>query len=350
MVIALLFSFNSTTLRRAFLLLCAAALLSFPAFFASAAPRADDTPSDAVGVIEGESIQISGPMSVEVVHGQVKTMLRSGSDIHVKAGDARVDLVEGGSFTICGPAHLSVLKSGGALTIALDTGTIHVHINRQPSLTIYTPQIKASPLAIGSGPQDAVVGFDSPGAMCIRPNGGAIRLEQQLTGQSLVIPQGGDVLLTNGQLDNLTNSAGRCSCDLQEKSSSAPSVEVSRLATPEEIRERASHANSVDAPPAQKSDPSVGPIYQIYAPPLVYDAKAKVQRDFDPKLIILVRKIRVRPTLIFQGRVEGQAVASAAPPPPKPIATLSPAKPANPPAPTFTDRVRNFVHKFWPSS
>ena len=40
-------------------------------------------------------------------------------------------------------------------------------------------------------------------------------------------------------------------------------------------------------------------------PPLSYDAKAAVQRDdFDPKLILLVRRVRVRPTLIFQGRVE----------------------------------------------
>src|SRR5207245_6393642 len=59
---------------------------------------------------------------------QVKTVLRSGGDVRVKSGTARIDLVEGGQISICGPAHLSVLKSGGSLTIALDTGTIHVHI------------------------------------------------------------------------------------------------------------------------------------------------------------------------------------------------------------------------------
>ena len=64
-------------------------------------------------------------MSVDVVGGKVRTVLRSGSDVHVKAGQARIELIEGGHITICGPAHFSVLKSGGSLTLALDTGTIH---------------------------------------------------------------------------------------------------------------------------------------------------------------------------------------------------------------------------------
>jgi len=42
--------------------------------------------------------------------------------------------------------------------------------------------------------------------MCIRANRGAIRVEQQLTGQSVLIPQAGDVLLLN---DSLTAFAQR---------------------------------------------------------------------------------------------------------------------------------------------
>ena len=59
-------------------------------------------------------------------------------------------------------------------------------------------------------------------------------------------------------------------------------------------------------------------------PPLSYDASAKVQRDdFDPQLIVVVRRVRVRPTLIFQGSVKdapaaAKATASAAPPTPAP--------------------------------
>ena len=47
-------------------------------------------------------------------------------------------------------------------------------------------------------------------------------------------------------------------------------------------------------------------------PPLRYDASAKVQDEPDPKLIVLVRRVRVRPTLIFQSRVEGDPLPVAA--------------------------------------
>ena len=166
--------------------------------------RADNPPSgDSVGTIEGESISVEGPMSVESVRGQVKTMLRSGSDVHVKSGQARIELIEGGSITICGPAHFSVLKSRGSLTLALDSGTIHAHIEGSWALTVYTAQIQARPLAIGGGAQDVLAGLDPSGAMCLRAGKGAVRVEQQLTGQSVLIPQGGDVTLANGQLESL---------------------------------------------------------------------------------------------------------------------------------------------------
>jgi hypothetical protein len=44
----------------------------------------------------------------------------------------------------------------------------------------------------------------------------------------------------------------------------------------------------------------------------IHDAKAKEQLEVDPAMIVLVRRVRVRNTLIFQGRVEGEMVASAA--------------------------------------
>src|SRR5207245_10984060 len=185
---------------------------------------------------------------------QVKTVLRSGGDVRVKSGTARIDLVEGGQISICGPAHLSVLKSGGSLTIALDTGTIHVHIEDHLAVNIYTPQIQAQTVAIGDGPRDALVGFNASGAMCIRATRGAIRVEQQLTGQSVLIPQAGDVLLLNGQFDGLRTSAGHCACELQTaKATPPPQPEVSRIATAEEVRKQATA--KPNAPPATVDPP-----------------------------------------------------------------------------------------------
>ena len=306
----------------------------FAALLAASAARSDEPASDSIGVIDGEAISVTGPMSFEVVSGQAKTVLRSGSDVRVKSGTARIDLVESGQISICGPAHLSLLKSGGSLTIALDTGTIHARIEHELPLTIYTPLIQAQTVAIGGGPRDALVGFDSSGAMCIRANLGAIRVEQQLTGQSVLVPQTGDIFLFNGQLEHLRASAGHCACELQ----------VAKAAPPPQPA--VTQTELADLPASTDE-----PIYQIFMPPLIYDAKAKVQPEIDPRMIVLVRRVRVRPALIFQGRVEGVAVAAVAPPPaPTPAAPSNGLKPAASANDSLVNRVRNFVRKLWPSS
>jgi hypothetical protein len=342
---------NSTSRWRRATLSAASLASACAALIAAAAARSDQPLTDSVGVIEGESVTVTGPMSVEVVQGQMKTALRSGGDVRVKSGTARIDLVEGGQISICGPAHLSVLKSGGSLTIALDTGTIHVHLEDHLAVNIYTPQIQAQTMAIGDEPRDALVGFDTSGAMCVRANRGAVRVEQQLTGQSVLIPQAGDIFIFNGQLDNLRRSAGHCTCELQAAKAAPPQLEVSQLASAEEARKQAAAAKP-NAQPATV-DPAAAkeePIYQVFMPPLVYEANAKVQPEIDPKMIVLVRRVRVRPALVFQGRVEGVAVAAVTPSPmPSPSTTTNSPKSAAPGKSSLVDRMRNFVRKLWSS-
>jgi hypothetical protein len=336
-----------------------AILIALLAVFAADAARPDNPPpGDSVGSIEGEAIAVTGPMTVETVNGQILTVLRSGSDVRVKSGSARIKLTEGGQIAICGPAHLSVLKSGKALTIALDTGTIHAHIEHEPLLTMYTPQIQAQPVSIGDGAQDTVVGFDATGTMCIRTNRGALRLEQQLTGQSVLVPQGGDVFLANGQIDSLrTGASERCSCELQAADVAPPPPEVSQMATAEEVRHKVEDVkpNIPTVEALKPTAPREEPIYQVFVPPLIFDAKAKVQPEVDPKMIVLIRRVRVRPTLIFQGKVEGDLVAVNVPVAALPTSKTPPLAPTpvNPPvAPprndSLTEKVRSFVRKLWP--
>jgi len=430
-------------------------------------PDQPDKPmGDAVGTIEGDAIALQGPMSVEVVNGQVKTMLRSGNDIRVKSGQAQIDLVEGGKIAICGPAHVSLLKSGGSLTIALDNGVIHVYVERAPSVVVYTPQIQARPIAIGDGAENALIGFDSTGVMCVRAETGAIRLEHQLSGQSVIVPQGGDILLNSSGLESISNTGGHCECEIQIAKLTATAPEVSRIATPDEIRQRdaakaaeaaaikeaadnaamdkaaaekeavdraaaaraaaekaaadklaADQASAQQASAAQRSAaqqaaaqqaaaqqaaaraaaanaantsaangakppvpwgesaaPSVEnkvkieapkgqePVYQVFMPPLSFDAKAAAPADnFDPKFIMLVRRVRVKPTLIFKGTVEGETpvakqvsdvrpvsttakVGPAQPPnATKPQVSQSNAKPAPPANDSVMNRVRNYL-------
>jgi hypothetical protein len=338
----------------------AAFLFAVAALYLAPAARTDQPSYDTVGPIEGDAISVQGPLSIEVVGGHTRTILRSGSDIRVNSGKARIDLIEGGEISICGPAHFSVLKSVNLLTVALDTGIIHAHIEREPTLTIYTAQILAKPFAISDAPQDVLFGFDQTGAMCVRADSGAVRLEQQLAAQSIVIPQAGEVLITNGQFETMRSGTTHCACALQFTKTlppplelTAPSpqeiaatknaaprdipkaapketpAEISRLATPREIEKKKTEATPPEtAKPANKEASKDGAVFQVYMPPLSYDANAKVQPDtFDPQLIVLVRRVRVRPSLIFQGSVkDAPAVAKNTPP-------VVPAKPAEPPAP-----------------
>jgi hypothetical protein len=328
---------------------CLSALL---ARFPSA--RADNPPlGDAVGAIEGDSISVQGPMSVDSANGQIKTILRSGSEVRVKSGQAHIDLVEGGTITICGPSHFSVLKSGTALTIALDSGTIHARIEGQLALNVYTAQILARTLPIGNGPAEVLIGLDGSGTMCLHPSKGAIRIEQQLTGQSLLIPQNGEMSIANGQLDTLHMSAGQCNCELQlSEKASGISTQVSGLGSPEDTKPKAAEQRPAPPPQTAAAPPAKEePVYQVFMPPLHYDANAKVQQDYDPNLIVLVRRARVRPTLIFQGKVEGDPVLAQAAAP----ALTSALSPANAPKKTADgatwNRVRTFFHKLWsPSS
>jgi hypothetical protein len=271
----------------------------------------------------------------------------------VKAGQARIKLVEGGEILICGPAHFSVLKSGGALTLALEGGIIHAYLENDLALTVYTPQIQVRPISIGNGPEDVLVGLDSVGTMCIRANKGAARIEQQLTGQSVLVPQSGDISLSNGQIESLRTAAGSCTCEAgMAVIPEQVTTEISRLATPEEIK-KAAEERKADPTPAAAPPPveKPEPFYQVFMPPLRYDANAKVQPDYDPSLIVLVRRVRVRPTLIFQGKVEGDPVIARATPSPPPPAQRKPATAQKPAEDSTWGRVKTYWRKLWsPSS
>ena len=388
--------------------------LSLTALFLAAlylprSARTDQPSYDTVGAIEGETITVQGPLNIEVVQGHTRTILRSGSDVRVNSGSARIDLIEGGQIAVCGPAHLSVLKSVNLLTVALDIGVIHARINgSQPALTVYTAQLQAKPFAISEAPQDTLVGLDQTGAMCIRADSGAVRVEQQLTAQSIIVPQSGEVFITDGQLENLRSGVTHCACELQlakTATPTSPQLEVSRLPTPEEMQKAnadAAKGNAVAAKPiveakhtseeskadAGKTDvakpvaeapnpnstaatagatkPNAtakdGPVYQVFMPPLSYDANAKVQPDakpqpenFDPQLIVLVRRVRVRPALVFQGSVTEapapvpapRAVPSASPRAPEPPAQQKQQQAAPRQTPSIIDRIRAFFRKLF---
>jgi hypothetical protein len=357
---------QKTVLPGAFLIaasLSVSSLACAPRAFAqqTAAP---EPLGEVIGTIEGNAIALKGPMSVQVVGNEVKTLLRSGVDVRVKSGHARIDLAGGGTIAICGPAHISLLKAANGLTIALDSGTIHARIEGNLALTVFTTQILAKPISIGDAQQDVLVGYDTPGLMCVRAARGAIRLQEQFGNQSVVVPQGADVTLPNGQLDGLRGNTALCACDpyvletAANSKGSAPETSAPEISTPavsEDVRKNMTLKNPLlpkkNSTLVDPPKPAIEPTYQIYMPALRYDASQKVQDEPDPKLILMVRRVRVRPTLIFESRVEGEArtveakalTADSAKPQPLPT------KPASNTG--LMDRVKTFLKSLWtPSS
>jgi ribosomal protein S20 len=302
-------------------------------------------------------------MSVQAVGNEVKTLLRSGVDVRVKLGRARINLTEGGTIALCGPAHISMLKVGKALTVALDSGIVHAHVEGNLNLNIFTAQILAKTVAIGNGPQDVLVGFDAGGVMCVRASQGALRLEEQFSGQNVMVPQGGDVTIANGQLQGLRNSSGLCACDSFENgtvTANAVVPEISTLASSEELKKNVAPRKPAPQvavnPPAPEivKPPAAEPTYQVFMPPLRYDANAKVQEEPDMKMVMLVRRVRVKPTLIFQSRVEGdlpqQRKTAAAPTVPAKTEAAD-TKKENTENASVMNRVKTFIKSLWsPSS
>jgi hypothetical protein len=214
-------------------------------------------------------------------------------------------------------------------------------------VTIYTPLVVATPVSISGARLDSTVGLDRNGEMCIFTSRGAMRVEPQFAGQSILIPQGGMANLSGGQIESLRGDASSCACNYvraineNPDTSPAPSPVASRqiaaISRPMQPEERKPEAGST---------PSPEPVYTVIMPPLSFDASSPAPPpDPSPETILLVREVRMRPSVIYRGHVNPapvQAALSAAPAP-APSSSTDDRPVAS--QPNFMSRVRNFFHK-----
>lgn len=304
----------------------------FPSVWAAQGVR------ETVGRIEGDDIVIKDPVSVEVENGRTTAILASGSEVTVRSGQAHL-VLEGAELDICGPANFSTLKLNNTVTLALNYGRVHARLAGSVTLVFYTPLVMATPIAIGDSPRDVMLGLDPAGAICILATRGAVRIEQQLTSESLIIPQGGDVQLAGGQLSTVSNAAGSCACEsLAVKKESlprprppelsvpapAPQMRQAKLSEKPEQPATTAVAKEADAPPILTDRPALAgrsgalateePVYKVFMPPLTFDAAAPAPPpDPDPQTILLMRTVRVRPSVFYRGHVEPAPVQPAPP-------------------------------------
>src|SRR6266853_1986788 len=296
-----------------------------------------------VGRIEGEDLEVKTTTSGGVEINDGPTVVASGSDVNVRSGHALLLLDAGGEISICGPAHFTMVKSTGAITLALDYGRVHPSLDSPETFTIYTPQVVATPVAISGARRDTTLGLDQDGEMCILTARGAMRVEPQFAGQSLIVPQGGVVNFADGPIESLRNDASSCSCDFQrpamERPRPLPAREIGTLSHPLQPNRKKPDAAT---PPALAQEP----VYTVIIPPLSFDASSPAPPpDPSPETILLVREVRMRPTVVFRGHVNPAPVQIAASAP----AASPPSKPADDrreePQPGIIARMRNFFQK-----
>jgi hypothetical protein len=316
--------------------------------FAAAPARAQGAP-ETIGRIEGKDIAVKGQVSLVREGERNVTVLASGSEVTVRSGFARIRLTEGGEIGVCGPANFSVLKSGGAVTLALNHGRIHARVEASVPLTVYTPLIVATPIPVGEAPRDAVVGLDPDGTMCAYAARGAVRLEHQLAGGSVVVPENGEVTLPGGQIEAATSAAGACRCEALLQSYEpppppTPKVAVTAVADPAKNEEA---EKKEEAPRPRTEEPA----WKVLMPPLTFNASSPAPAlEPSPETILLVREVRVRYGTVFTGQVVPRATLAK---PREEKTALAENPPATPPASAekkkrgFGARIGNFFRRLF---
>jgi hypothetical protein len=310
---------------------------------------AQDFPA-VVGRIEGDDLEVVTKTPTGIETDAAPTVVASGSDVTLRSGHALLLLNAGGEISICGPAHFKLIMSSGAVTLALDYGRVHPSLESSDGFTIYTPTIVATPIAIAGGPRDMTVGLQQDGEMCVLTARGAMRVEPQFSDQSMIVPQGGTVSLAGGQIDSLQADASACSCDFPRAhmeppksappSRSQPVLDVGALSPP--LPPQRTRTDNSPPPPSTSAGE---PVYTVLMPPLSFDANSpEPPPDPAPETILLVREVRLHPTVEFRGHVNpvpAQTVAVHVSPPAPTPAVDRPAESQ----PGVFDRVRNFFRR-----
>ena len=336
----------------------AAALLAIVAALSIREARisAQDFPA-VIGRIEGDDLEVVTTTPSGIETDAAPTVVASGSDVTLRSGRALLLLNAGGEISICGPSHFKLIKSSGAVTLALDYGRVHPSLETGDGFTIYTPTIVATTIAISEGLRDMTVGLKQDGEMCVLAARGAMRVEPQFSDQSMIVPQGGTVSLVGGQIDSLHADVSACSCDYPRAHMDAPrSAPPPHSGTERDFGELASLAPPL--PPKRKRTESVPPpsaaagepVYTVLMPPLSFNANSpEPPPEPAPETILLVREARLRPAVVFRGHVNA-APSPAAEPPAVPAARAPSDDRPPEPQPSFLDRVKTFFRRLTSSS
>lgn len=311
---------------------------------------------EVVGRIEGQSFTASGQVRVERDPSHNRTTLLSGSEVVVHEGHARLVLTDGSEVDVCGPAKISLLKSSGALTLALDYGRVHGRLAPALAITIYTALATATPVAIGGSQRDIVVGLDQQGELCVNAALGAVRLEHQFTGETVLAPQNAELTVAATSLDSIRTTPGVCRCDpppeavmigvTKEAADAAKSQPPQpKVAQPSPAQPAPAAATGRRGTEEHKTETRLIAVM----PPLTFDAtspqpSAAPPAPARPEVVQIIREVRVLPAAVFTGKVQPRAGEKPAQPTERVDAV---AADSGKKKPSFGTRLKNFFGRLF---
>ena len=312
---------------------------------------AQSAPAGAVARIEGADVSVEGGGATAA-----KDSTAGGAELRFQRqrGDGAH---RAGEVDICGGRRSGYLRAGedyGAGFGGVDYfgAEYRAHSLQLPAgspVRVFTPTIIATPIDIGGATRDITLGLDLNDSLCVLAKSGALRLEQQFTGEGLIVPQAGDFLIAPGKLVPTAGVSGNCECAaMQAQSAPPPNIPLmgvssaSQLQMPEanaapppeangkatilppadpnvQLRVLAKEDEAHPVPQPEKSvppppPPTAMPIYKIVMPPLGFSASSPSPPE-DPSLdaVLLVRTVHVEPEYEFSGHVDPPALVSTAP-------------------------------------
>lgn len=309
---------RSKPLRFARLLACAAAISISLGLNASARAQTPNAPTGILGQVIGDDVSVVG--TSHVISGGAGRAIEfsSGGTIVVFSGKARIEFTGGGELDICGPAKFTVLSSGEALTVALSFGRVRIRFDALRPITIYMPLVIATPVPLENNPRDATVGLTNNGTMCVLAANGAVRLQNQLSGESTIVPQPSEVLVPGSSFASLPPVVGECDCDFDEPlpsqsppQAAAPSVANSiprEQPAPPSDNPKPSSQTSPNTPPAPKPAPPLiinnQPSSNVTLPSIAYAKSAtETPEPISVATLVLAQQTVVQPAWIFHGTV-----------------------------------------------
>ena len=285
-----------------------------------------------LGQIIGDQVSVVGPSRAVTDRSRRAIEFSSGDAIVVFSGKARIEFSGGDEADICGPAKFTVLSSGEALTIALSFGRVHARFDALRPVTVYTARVVATPISLGDRTRDATVGLTNTGTMCVLAAQGAVRLQNQLSGETVIVPEPSEVLVPGVSFTSLPASSGQCRCDFDEPTSQStqtppplsalplPSaaLEGQLLPVPEPARPSVEHNSPTPTPqpPALPSTAASQPVFKATLPPVGYDSKSATEtaEPLSVATLMLAQQTVVQPAWTFRGTVVGSGKRQNTPP------------------------------------